>query len=231
MNRTHTSDLTAADRPLDRARPAVVVPDALRRELRLAGPAISSVADGDTARSTVVGRHLELILRMLHDHHRHEDDLVWPPLRERCAPGEMPLIEVMERQHERIHDVMERVGELRRAWEHVADGATRDDLADAAHELRSLVQDHLDLEEREVLWRAEQHLTDAEWREIGATAAAAHKGRERALVFGILQYEGDPEVVASMLAEAPAPARVLVPHLARRAYRRHATVIHGTPSP
>ncbi len=231
MNRTRTSDPTAADRPLDRARPAVVVHDALRRELRLASPAISSVADGDTARSTVVGRHLELILRMLHDHHRHEDDLVWPPLRERCAPADLPLIEVMERQHEQIHDSMDRVTGLRRAWEPAADAATRDGLVGAVDQLRSVLHDHLELEEREVLWRAEQHLTDAEWSEIGTTAAAAHKGRERALVFGILQYEGDPEVVASMLGEAPAPVRVLVPRLARRAYRRHSTDIHRTPSP
>ena len=48
------------------------------------------------------------------------------------------------------------------------------------------------------------------------------------LVLGMIQYEGDPAVVAQMLAEAPAPVRWIVPRLARRAFRRHALVIHGT---
>lgn len=231
MSPTEAPEPTASTHPLDRARPALVVHVALRRELRLVGSAITSVRDGDTDRSTVVGRYLELVLRMLHDHHSLEDDLVWPPLRERAGAEVLPLVELMECQHELIHDVMERITVLRVAWQRSADASTREVLATSIDELRSVLDEHLDLEEREVLWRAEQHLSAAEWDVIGATAAAAHTGKERALVLGTLQYEGDPEVVASMLAGAPAPVRYVVPRLARRAYRRHATVIHGTPTP
>jgi hemerythrin-like domain-containing protein len=217
--------------PLHHARPALVVHTALRRELRLAGPVVREVAAGDTDRAAVVGQHLELVLRILQDHHGHEDDFVWPPLRERAAEDVLPFVELMEQQHGRIHDVMERVAHHRQTWERDADAATRDDLAEALDELHTVLAEHLDVEEREVLWRAEQHLTAAEWDAIAAAAQAEHTGREKTLVFGMLQHEGDPETLASMLAGAPAPVRFLVLRLARRAYRRHAAVIHGTPAP
>ena len=51
------------------------------------------------------------------------------------------------------------------------------------------------------------------------------------LVFGMLQYEGDPDVIAMMLAHAPAPARLLMPFLAPRAFARYAVRVHGTATP
>jgi hypothetical protein len=44
-------------------------------------------------------------------------------------------------------------------------------------------------------------------------------------------YEGDPEVVDGVLAKAPLPVRVVVPRLARRAFRRHARAVYGTVMP
>lgn len=231
MHRTHEPDAAPPAPPLHHARPALVVHTALRRELRLAGPVVRRVGGGDTRRATVVSWHLELVLRVLHDHHTLEDDLVWPPLRDRAGTDVAPLVELMALQHERIHDAMERVADLRRTWERAADIATRDQLAGALDDLHAALVEHLDVEEREVLWRAEVHLTDAEWGAVAAKAGTAHTGRERSLVFGMLQHEGDPEVLASMLAPAPAPVRFLVPRLARRAFRRHAAAIHGTPTP
>jgi hypothetical protein len=51
------------------------------------------------------------------------------------------------------------------------------------------------------------------------------------LVFGMLMQDGDPEVVAMMLAPAPFPVRTLVPRVGRKAYRKHALAIHGTETP
>ena len=44
-------------------------------------------------------------------------------------------------------------------------------------------------------------------------------------------YEGDPEVIRLMLAPAPLPVRILVPWLGRRAFRRRALALYGTPTP
>jgi hypothetical protein len=50
-------------------------------------------------------------------------------------------------------------------------------------------------------------------------------------VFGMFSYEGDPEVLATMLDSAPAPVRVVVPRIAPRIYARHAARVYGTPRP
>jgi hypothetical protein len=51
------------------------------------------------------------------------------------------------------------------------------------------------------------------------------------LTYGMFAYEGDPSAVAGMLAGAPRPVRAIVPWLGRRAFRRHALLIHGTATP
>jgi hemerythrin-like domain-containing protein len=223
---TITTTITAPD--LGHARPVVVVHTAFRRELRLAGPAVRRVRSGDTHGSQVVAGHLHLVLQMLEHHHTLEDELVWPRLRER-TPGH-PVVDRMEDQHAVLAARLEEVTDRLAAWRRSATAHDRDRLADALDELHHALTEHLDDEERHLLPIAVAHLEPAEWEEIGRRAEAAHD-RDRALVFGILQYEGDPVVVASMLRSAPLPARLLVPVLARRAFRRRATAVHGTPTP
>jgi hypothetical protein len=74
-------------------------------------------------------------------------------------------------------------------------------------------------------------ITPAEWLALGEAGRSGVPRAQMALVFGMLQYEGDPGVIATMLAPAPLPVRVLVPRLGRRAYRRHALAVHGTATP
>ncbi|RKR91851.1 hypothetical protein BDK92_6277 [Micromonospora pisi] len=44
-------------------------------------------------------------------------------------------------------------------------------------------------------------------------------------------YEGDPEVIKGVLAEAPLVIRLVMPIIGRRAYAAHAKRIHGTATP
>jgi hypothetical protein len=139
----------------------------------------------------------------------------------------------MQDQHRHIEQLVQRITQQLAVWptNPAAVAAFRGPLADQLDTLHELLTVHLDMEERIALPLAERHLTPAEWTEIGRLAEAGNPPRERALAFGMLQYEGDPHVLASMLAPAPAPVRIVLPHLARRAYRRHALEIHGTPTP
>jgi iron-sulfur cluster repair protein YtfE (RIC family) len=213
--------------------PAVVVHQALRREFRLAGPLVSRVPVGDAERARVVSRHLDFLLRGLRHHHELEDDQIWPLLHARLPVGARRTIVTMHDQHRHIDLLVERINQLMAAWptKPAAVAAFRGPLADQLETLHELLTVHLDMEERIALPLAEEHLTEAEWTEIGRLAEASNPRNERALTFGMLQYEGDPHVLASMLASAPPPVRLLLPHLARRAYRRHAIAIHGTPTP
>ncbi|TFV29675.1 hypothetical protein E4K10_49000 [Streptomyces sp. T1317-0309] len=51
------------------------------------------------------------------------------------------------------------------------------------------------------------------------------------LAFGMVMYEGDPEVVKAVLAHGPLPARILVPIIGPRLYASHAERVHGTSTP
>lgn len=228
MNPTDTVDVVI---PLQHSLPAIVVHTALRRELRLAGPLVRRAEVGDVRRARVVARHLDFLLRGLRHHHELEDELVFPLVRARASEEFRPVMDAMQAQHDSIDRLVASVSRALAIWPTQASAGARNQLADVLEFLHDRLVEHLDLEERVVLPLAEQHLTATEWREVARHAEAGNRSHEPALSFGMLQYEGDREVLASMLATAPLPVRLLVPRLARRAYRRHATAVHGTPTP
>jgi len=202
-----------------------------RREFRLAAGVVRGVRAGDVARARAVARHLDYIARCLHDHHTAEDELAWPLLLERVPDELAPLLRLMETQHERVDGLLAEIGRIRPRWASTADAADRDRIAALLDALYGNLAEHLDAEEERLLPIAARAVTQAEWEEMGVRARENQRRSEMALTFGMLQYEGDPAVMVTMLAEAPAPVRWLVPKLGRRAFRRHALVIHGTATP
>ncbi len=202
-----------------------------RREFRLAGGVVRGVPTGEVRRAREVSGHLEYVGRCLHHHHTAEDELAWPILLER-VPGELaPIVTLMESQHERVDALLDDVTDLRGRWERTADAVTRDRLADVLDTLYAHLAEHLDAEEERMLPIAARTLTHEEWHAIGERARRQTPRSELFLTFGMFQHDGDPEVLARMLAKAPSPVRRLVPRLARRAFRRHALRIHGTATP
>ena len=205
-------------------RDMVVVHTAFRREFGLAPARVRGVAPGDQRRADVVADHLEMLTAMLHHHHAGEDRLLWPKLHERVAADIAPVVSLMEQQHERIHAANDRVVAGLARWR---DGA----LATGLEEVDAALVEHLTAEEEQLLPIAARHLTPAEWGQLGEEGMGGLKKRQLPLVFGMLQYQGDPEVIAMMLSHAPAPARLLMPFMAPRAFRRYATRVHGTATP
>ena len=202
-----------------------------RREFRLAGGVVRGVAAGDVQRAREVSDHLEYVGRCLHHHHTAEDELAWPILLERVPDELAPIVTLMESQHERVDALLDDVTDLRGRWEQSTDTATRDRLADTLDTLYAHLAEHLDAEEERLLPIAARTLTLEEWQAIGERARRQTPRSELFLTFGMFQHDGDPDVLASMLAKAPAPVRRLVPRLARRAFRKHALRIHGTATP
>jgi hypothetical protein len=212
-------------------RDMIVVHVAFRREYRLAPELVRSVAPGDVARAGQVSDHLDLLNAMLHHHHAGEDRLLWPKLLER-APAELaPTVTLMEQQHGRIHDAMEQAGAATARWRDGAVAADRDQLAEALQQLYAALTEHLAAEEEHILPLASRCLTEAEWAQLGEEGMGGVAKSQLPLVFGMLQYEGDPEVIALMLAHAPRLPRLVMPILAPRAFRRYASRVHGTATP
>jgi hemerythrin HHE cation binding domain-containing protein len=216
--------------PVD-VRDMLVVHTALLREFRLAPDAVARVPFGARRRATTVERYLGLLCDLLHHHHAGEDELLWPPLRERLPVEALPLLEEAEAQHAALDEALQSVGSARREWIERIDAESRDALVASLSTLYRLLAEHLDTEERTLLPLAAVHLTEGEWRAVGAAGAASVPKSKLPLVFGMFAYEGDPEVLATMLHDAPAVPRLLVPRLAPRIYARRAALVHGTRRP
>lgn len=199
-----------------------------RRETRLAPGLVRGVASGDVRRAAVVADHLEFVLRALHHHHSVEDRLMWPVLLERVPDDVAPLVHLMEEQHARVEQLLAQLDGLLPAFRGGADGEPLAAVLDDLH--RTLVE-HLDAEEQRLLPLAARTMTQAEWDAMGEAGREGVSRKDLALALGMYQYEGDPAVIAQMLAEAPAPVRVIVPRLSRRAFRKHALRVHGTTTP
>ncbi|WP_148573655.1 hemerythrin domain-containing protein [Nocardioides caldifontis] len=202
-----------------------------RREFRLAGGVVRGVTAGDLRRAAVVADHVEFLTRHLHHHHTIEDELMWPKLLERVPDELAPIVHLMESQHERVDGLIQRIGGLLPTFRSSAGAEVRDQVADLLDELHVHLIEHLDAEEQRLLPIAARTMKQAEWDAMGDAGRASTPRKELALTFGMYQYEGDPAVIAEMLAPAPLPVRVLVPRLARRAFRKYAERIHGTPTP
>jgi hemerythrin-like domain-containing protein len=216
---------TAAD-----TRDMLIVHAAFRREFRLASALVSGVADGDVARAGVVAAHIKLLIDLLHIHHGGEDRLLWPRLRQRIPDGDARVLEIMEGQHEGIDADLRSLSQPLTSWGRHAGRQDRDRVAQVLTDLHSRLEEHLRDEEEQLLPLAERHLTPSEWGEL-AEEIKKVPARQLPIAFGMVMYEGDPDVVANILAEAPLLPRLVMPRVAPRAYARYARRVHGSATP
>jgi hypothetical protein len=226
MEMTRHDDTVTAD-----VRDMVVVHGAFRREFRLAPALVRGTTRNDRRRARRVGRHLGLLTDLLHHHHATEDRVLWPLLAGRVPAGTRPLVELAETQHAQIAETMGCVEAVLPHWMASASAGTREDLAVALVRLDAAVAEHLAMEEDRILPLLVRHLSAAEYARLGDEALASLPKARIPLVFGMLMYEGDPDVIATILTNAPAPVRMLMPSLAPRSYARYARKVHGTPTP
>jgi Hemerythrin HHE cation binding domain len=167
---------------------------------------------------------------ILHHHHHGEDAHVWPLLAERCARDCAPLIQMMEGQHKDIATIGREIEEGLRPWAAAAAGP-REALAGALDRLLPVLREHLASEEENVVPLMERHITAPEWNQIVEKEAADVDPAALPLGFGMLMYEGDPEVVDAAIATMPDPVRPVIRDLAARAFAEHSRLVHGTATP
>lgn len=223
--------MTNIDVPLADIRDMYAVHTVLRRELGLVSKLVGDVAEGDTQRSGVVGDHLDLMLGFLHTHHSGEDAHIWPRLLERAPREVEPVVHTMESQHHAIETAQAEIVERLKTWRGNPSADSSAALAVAVDRLNLLLNEHLDVEETVTLPIIAEHITAAEWNSMVQEGGADVPPEQLPLMFGMMMYDGDPEVVQLAVDNMPPEIRPVVKDLAAQAYADYARVVYGTATP
>jgi hypothetical protein len=208
-----------------------VLHDMFRREFTLLPGLVRGAAVGDRERARVLSEHIGALNAALRHYHAGEDVFVWPLLLERCADNVIPQVQLMEGQHDEVARLGAETGEALRAWQDAPTTESREALAGVLDRLIPALRKHLRAEEDHIVPLMEGYIPAAEWNEIVREGVAGADPEAMPLAFGMLMYEGDPEVVEISLAKMPPETRAAVRRLGPQAYAAHAERIHGTATP
>jgi hemerythrin-like domain-containing protein len=201
----------------------------LRREFALLPDLVRGARPGDARRRSLIGAHIDLLCRILHAHHEGEDLVLWPLLLDRAEAESRSIIATMETQHQMIADAHDGLlGELE-AWRTCTGDGNR--IAAQSEALLAILTGHTALEEQLVLPLAAKHVTLAEWQKMGGHGMDTFPKRLLPLAFGMMMFQGDPEVIRRTLSTAPPAVRIALQFIAPRAFTRRCRRLHGQPNP
>ena len=201
-----------------------------RREFALMPGLVGAVVAGEYDRAQIIGDHLEAVIDVLHQHHTHEDENIWPLLLDRCGESVAPLAELMQGQHQRVATLLHQADEALSIWRDAVTVESRQALADFLDRLIPALTEHLSAEEGRVVPLMEQYITVAEWHAPMGSESAADP-TQFPLTFGLLMYEGDPHSVDQAIASMPVDARPVIRQLAAKTFADHSQRVHGTATP
>ncbi|WP_019069626.1 hemerythrin domain-containing protein [Streptomyces hokutonensis] len=187
---------------------------------------VRGLRPGDTARAALVVDAVRFMLMGLEAHHTSEDEYLWPLLTARTGVR-AEAVARMEEQHHRLEEL---VTEVRSALDGLAADPRpplADQVADRLTELGSVLTAHMDEEENTVLPLAAEHLSVAEWEELGEISLAKLDKKHLLRAFSALMAVATPEEQRTLLTKAPAPARLLWRLSGRRAHARREARLRG----
>lgn len=222
---------TTTGRPADAtARPdtreMIVVHDVFRRLFGDLPKLVRQVPDGDVARAEVLTSCFIELTTGLHHHHTGEDELLWPKLMNRVQADQAFVLRA-EEQHERVHEALERSLGLVNVFRLEARVPQRDALAESMERLDGLLREHMADEEAYILPLVEQHLTLAEWEELGERGRASMP-KDRMLIHLGWILDGVPAgEQREFIRHLPLPARLAWRLLGRRAFAKERRRIYG----
>ncbi|MFJ5228430.1 hemerythrin domain-containing protein [Kitasatospora sp. NPDC088391] len=205
----------------------VVLHRVFRREVPLLADLVEAAAPDDRRRAAVLADHLDLVLGALGEHHEGEDDLLWPKLRERAAPGD-GVVARMADQHEAVAGALVEATALSRRWRAGADRDTALLLAAALRELDRHAVAHMDDEEEHLLPLMAEHITPREWSEVGERGRGSVPKAKLLIFLGAILEGATAQERQLFLAQMPAPARLLWRTLGIRLYARTTARVRGT---
>ncbi|MGC3995234.1 MAG: hemerythrin domain-containing protein [Propionicimonas sp.] len=206
----------------------IMIHNMFRRLYGEAPGLIRGVTNGDTARSEVVGFHIEEIVAGLHIHHHGEDVLLWDRLESR-APACALHVGQMRAQHEAISGLLDDVNARLPAWRSTASAADREELAAAVEAVAASLQAHLGQDEEQIAPVAATTLTQAEWDELAEHGLGAIPRNRLLIQLGaILDALPADERAAWVRQNLPPLPRLLWAVLGKRQYANYLRELYGT---
>ena len=207
----------------------LIIHNMFRREFALIPGLVDAVVAGDHDRAQIIGDHVQAVIALLHDHHTHEDEDIWPLLLDRCTRAAR-LVGLMQGQHHQVATLLHQVDAALSIWCDAVTVESREALADVLGRLIPALKEHLSAEEDRVVSLMEQYITVAEWHAPRGSELAADPA-QFALIAGLLMYEGDPHSIDQYVAAMPADARPGIRQLAAKTFADHSQRVHGTATP
>jgi hemerythrin-like domain-containing protein len=221
MVATMTKQDTTTVRRKAAAAPDVGVPDlstylAIHQAMRVSNEkivdALATLGEFDRSRAAALARWFKGYGLELRHHHHVEDDYFFPALAAR-VPAYAEYSATLADDHEHLHDLIDRLqGALDRLATAPAGmdaGGRRGEATVLAVELRDLLRDHLDFEDRDVLPLFERHFSAEEYAALDEKAVKSITPRQAFFTLPWFMATVDPETAADALATAPLPFKLL----------------------
>lgn len=215
---------TAAARP--DTREMVVVHNVFRRIFGDLPGLVRGVTPGDRARAGILADSYTEVAAALHHHHTGEDELLWPTLLQR-VDADRAFVLRAEEQHERVDTLLTRGTKQVLAFRADPSAANRDALAATIAELNDALCEHMADEERYILPLVEQHMTVAEWAQLGERGRASIPKDRLLIQLGWILDGLDPAERKEFLRGMPLPARVAWRLAGRRMFAKECRKIYG----
>ena len=164
----------------------------------------------------------------LRGHHRIEDTIFFPALAARVPayPDYAPTLDI---DHHRLDELVDLIAESLGTLASATSPWDADHDAAVAHavELRDLMSEHLEFEDREILPLFERHFSAEEYAALDDQARRSVSLQHALFFVPWFMSSVEPDVAATALAEAPLPLKV-IHRLTRRSHRRLVTEAFGT---
>jgi len=158
----------------------------------------------DHDRAEFVGSYYANVLKLLHAHHEAEDLTIYPLMVERL-PQHVDVISRVNAEHEVVLDTLGAAEQAVAAWRADPSSASRAAAVAALVSLHSILVEHLDHEEADVVPLIALCINVAEWGQMSATAFQHFSGDKVWLVVGLIQEQMLAEENATMEANMPPP--------------------------
>jgi Hemerythrin HHE cation binding domain len=224
-----SSLVNSDEQPHFERRDMLMMHNMFRREFALMPGLVGDVVAGEHDRAQIIGDHVQAVTDLLHGHHTHEDEDIWPLLLDRCARA-AGLVGLMQGQHHQVATLLHQVDEALSIWRDAVTVESRAALAEVLDRLIPALKEHLSAEEDRVVPLMEQYITVAEWHAPMGSELAADPA-QLPLTNGLLIYEGDPHSIDQYIANMPADARPGIRQLAAKTFAEHSQRVHGTATP